>query len=137
MNLNTLNLIENEVKKAEEAFLIGNYKNALYLYQKAIDLIPEPKKSWNESWVFFYGISEMYFQNENYDKAIFYLKECIQCPFAIGNPHVHLRIGQVRYELGNFDKAEDELMRAFMGGGREIFINEDEKYFSLIKKHIK
>jgi hypothetical protein len=56
------------------------------------------------------------------------------CPGAIGNPLIHLRLGQVQYELENFAKSKDELMRAYMCQGIEIFDGEDEKYFNFLKK---
>ena len=36
----------------------------------------------------------------------------------------------------NLAKAKDELMRAYMGQGEEIFEGEDEKYFSFLKKEV-
>ncbi|SHM03275.1 hypothetical protein SAMN02746009_03838 [Hymenobacter psychrotolerans DSM 18569] len=60
----------------------------------------------------------------------------MHCPDAIGNPLIHLRLGQVQYEMGNFAKAKDELMRAYMGQGEEIFEGEDEKYFTFLKQEV-
>ena len=54
------------------------------------------------------------------------------CPGAIGNPFLHLRRGQVLYEQNEPDAAADELMRAFMAEGHEIFENEDEKYLNFL-----
>ena len=43
-----------------------------------------------------------------------------------------LRLGQCAYELGKQEAAE-YLMRAYMLAGEEIFEDEDEKYFNLIR----
>ena len=37
-----------------------------------------------------------------------------------------------RFELGNEPRAADELMRAYMGAGPEIFADEDPKYIEFL-----
>jgi hypothetical protein len=54
---------------------------------------------------------------------------------AIGNPFLHLRLGQCQFELGNFDRAADELTRAHVGAGAEIFEGAD-KYFTFLKTRL-
>lgn len=46
----------------------------------------------------------------------------------MGNPFLHLRLGHCQFELGSFDVAADELMRAYKGGGADVFAHEDRKY---------
>ncbi|ESS51127.1 hypothetical protein L665_00292 [Ralstonia solanacearum SD54] len=41
------------------------------------------------------------------------------------------------YEQENFDKAVDELTRAYMGGGLDIFIEDDPKYLDFLETKIK
>ena len=53
-------------------------------------------------------------------------------PNAIGNPFLHLRLGQCQFELGNLDRAADELMRAYMAGGPELFEDEDARYLRFL-----
>jgi len=45
----------------------------------------------------------------------------MRCPGAIGNPFIHFRHGQCQFELGDLERAADELMRAYLGTGRKIF----------------
>ena len=60
----------------------------------------------------------------------------------LGNPLFHLRVGQCLYELLDQDERElsgpgtmhDELARALIGGGIEIFDGEDPKYLAAITK---
>lgn len=59
----------------------------------------------------------------------------MQCPAAIGNPFLHLRLGQCQFELGNLDRAADELARAYMGAGADIFEGAD-KYFAFLKTRL-
>jgi hypothetical protein len=65
------------------------------------------------------------------------LANSMHCPDAIGNPFLHLRLGQCQWELGNLDRAADELTRAYMGAGDEIFESEDPKYLSFLKTKLK
>ncbi|MGB7380321.1 MAG: hypothetical protein WA959_27700 [Rivularia sp. (in: cyanobacteria)] len=39
----------------------------------------------------------------------------MHCPGAVGNPFIHLILRQAQFELGNFDRAKDNLARAYMG----------------------
>jgi hypothetical protein len=36
-------------------------------------------------------------------------------------------------ELGDHDRAADELMRAYMGGGPDIFDEDDPKYLAFLR----
>ena len=47
-------------------------------------------------------------------------------------PFIHLRLGQCELELGNRERAVDELARAYKGGGEELFSGEDPKYLGLL-----
>ncbi|MGC3962800.1 MAG: hypothetical protein QM803_05565 [Rhodocyclaceae bacterium] len=59
---------------------------------------------------------------------------------VVGNPFFHLRLGQASLELepssitDNTSTATDNLARALICGGIEIFDGEDPKYFSQISK---
>ena len=55
------------------------------------------------------------------------------CPGAAGNPFRHLRRGQVLFEQADYDAAADELMRAYMGGGLDIFAEEPPKYLDFLR----
>jgi len=61
----------------------------------------------------------------------------MHCPDAIGNPFLHLRLGQCCFEKRALDRAADELTRAYMGAGRKIFESDDPKYFEFLKTRIK
>ncbi len=61
----------------------------------------------------------------------------MHCTGAIGNPYLHFRLGQSQLELGNTERAADELARAYMGAGKEIFKYDDPKYFEFLKTKLK
>ena len=60
----------------------------------------------------------------------------VHCPDAIGNPFLHLRLGQCQFELDSLDRAADELARAYLGAGSDIFEGAD-KYFAFLKTRLK
>jgi hypothetical protein len=60
----------------------------------------------------------------------------MQCPEAIGSPFLHLRLGQCQYEVGNLDRAADELARADMSEGAEIFAGQSPTYFEFLKTRL-
>ena len=113
------------------------YLEAVEVYHKTFDLIPEPFEIYQASTWLLAAVGETYFLMEKYNNALHALEEAMYCPEAIGNPFIHLRLGQTLFELGNFDQARDELARAYMGGGREIFEDEDSKYYKHIKTYMK
>ena len=46
---------------------------------------------------------------------------------------MHMRFGQILFDSNEDDRAADELRRAYMGGGEEVFAHENSKYFSFLK----
>ncbi|WP_447528671.1 hypothetical protein [Vreelandella sp. TE19] len=109
------------------------YEEAIAEYNKAWSLIPEPKNDWEAATWVLAAIADSCFLAGYNTSAREALEYAMTCPGAIGNPFLHLRYGQVLYELNIKEKASDELIRAYMGGGEEIFSLEDEKYFLFLK----
>jgi tetratricopeptide (TPR) repeat protein len=115
----------------------GKYEQALERYKEALSLIPEPLTKWEACTWLLTAIGETYFFNADFEKARDALQSAMHCPGGIGNPLIHLRLGQTQFELGNTGRAKDELARAYMGGGEDIFDDEDPKYFALVKTSMK
>ena len=72
----------------------------------------------------------------NFEKMMKCFINAVQCPSGLGNPFIHLRMGQSYYELGKMEKASDELARAYMGAGMEIFMEDDRKYLEFLETKI-
>ena|SRR5688572_2741259 len=107
---------------------------ALQNYEEAWDLLPEPKTNWNASTWLLTAIGDVHFFRGSFDKTVEVLTNAIlNTPGALGNPFLHLRRGQSLLELGRKDEAADELMRAYMGAGSDIFKSEDAKYLEFLK----
>jgi len=111
----------------------GSYREAIEKYVEALELLPEPKTGWEASTWLLASIGDVHFRAGNHELAVTALSDAMHCPDALGNPFIHLRLGQSQFELGNLPRANDELARAYMAAGKEIFDEDDPKYFQHLK----
>ena len=121
-------------EKGNELFDDGAFVQAIEVWQKALDALPQPLTAQSEAVWFQTSVADAWFQLEEYGKAYPYLADAKSNLSGAGytNPFVMLRLGQCAYELGKQEAAE-YLMRAYMLAGEEIFEDENEKYFNLIR----
>lgn len=91
----------------------AEYPQALTQYWATWDLLPEPKTQWNAATWILGAIGDANFASGDYAAGRDNLSNAMFCPGAVGNPFLHLRLGQCQFELGNLDRAADELMRAY------------------------
>jgi len=108
------------------------FTDALACYWAAWDLLPEPKTDWEAATWILAAIGDTNFRNNDFAAGRDNLSMAMHCPNAIGNPFLNLRLGQCQFQLGNLERAIDELARAYMGAGEEIFREEDPKYLALV-----
>jgi hypothetical protein len=113
------------------------YPDALASYWAAWDLLPEPKTEWEAATWVLVAIGDANYLGGDFVAGRDNLSNAMRCPGAIGNPFIHFRLGQCQFEVGNHDRAADELMRAYMGVGREIFDQDDPKYFQFLQSRAK
>jgi tetratricopeptide (TPR) repeat protein len=111
----------------------GQYKDAIAQYTLAWGLIPDPKNEWEAATWVLAAIADACFFAEYFISAKEALEYAMTCPDALGNPFLHLRLGQVLFETDELPRAADELMRAYMGAGEEIFASDDPKYLAFLK----
>lgn len=125
-------LCENGDQIAED----GDYPNALELYWAAWDLLPKPETEFVAATWILAAIGDANYLNDDFVAGRDNLSLAMHCPDAIGNPFLHLRLGQCHFELGNMRQAADELTRAYMGAGLDIFEEEEPKYFEFLKTQL-
>ncbi|MFN6111273.1 MAG: tetratricopeptide repeat protein [Planctomycetota bacterium] len=113
----------------------GDYPTALSQYLAAWDLLPEPQTQWEAATWILGAIGDANYRSGDYIAGRDNLSLAMHCPNAIGNPFLHLRLGQCQFELGNLDRAADELARAYMGGGSDLFDGGD-KYLTFLKSRV-
>jgi hypothetical protein len=108
------------------------YRDAIVRYNEAWNLVPDPRHEWEVATWVLAAIADSCFLGGFLKSARDALDYVMGCPDAIGNPFLHLRRGQVLYEQGELGAAADELIRAYMGGGPEIFEGESPKYVQFL-----
>jgi len=112
----------------------GKYEESVEQYDRAWRLLPSPAEQWDAATWILAAKGDALFKARRYVDARQQLALALGCPDGLGNPFIHLRLGEALYELGEESQALDNLARAYMGGGREIFATEPPKYFEAIKK---
>jgi hypothetical protein len=120
------------------ALAAANSDGRARAYQLAIDAIGAAEAARVEA-VFvdlFQLLGDVYFQSEDFETALRAYGDAVASKDGLGNPAVHLRLGKAQFELRNEARAADELCRAYMGGGSEIFSAEPPKYFEFLKTKI-
>ena len=123
--------------EGQALFDAGKLDEARKLFMQAWMLIPEPQSEWEATTWLAAAIGDIDFLKRRYADARQTLQFAMLCPGGLGNPFLHLRLGQSQYELGELDRAADELMRAYMGAGEEIFAAEDPKYRAFLATRAK
>ncbi|MEN7547008.1 hypothetical protein AAG747_03765 [Rapidithrix thailandica] len=105
-------------------------------YIEALKLLPLPHADWEAATWLYAAMGDVHYYLGNFEDMMKSFANAVQCPGGLGNPFIHLRLGQAFYELGFIEKAADELSRAYMGAGEEIFAEEDPKYISFLATKI-
>lgn len=112
------------------------FKEAYFKYREAYQLIPKPQLEYSAATWLLASMGDVCFQGNQIQTAHELLFHAVRSVGGLGNPFIHLRLGQCEFELGNLDRAADELCRAYMGAGKDIFEADDEKYFAFLKTRI-
>ncbi|MNH83923.1 Tetratricopeptide repeat protein [compost metagenome] len=123
-------------QQGEDLVKTGDLDAAKRNYIAALRLLPENPQEWEAATWIYVAIGDVHYSLKNYDKAFKCFFNAVQCPKGLGNPYIHLRLGQLYYEQGNFEKAADELTRAYMGAGIGIFMEDDPKYLEFLETNI-
>ncbi|MDH7976071.1 hypothetical protein QH494_28160 [Sphingomonas sp. AR_OL41] len=124
--------IQNLCSDGDALASAGRYEDAIAEYNRAWEFVPEPKNQWNASTWILAAIADAAFLAGYRTSAREALEYAMICPDAVGNPFLHLRLGQVLFDAGEHDRAADELMRAYMGAGVDLFAAEDVRYLTFL-----
>ena len=129
----THNKIEKLCAKGDKLAERQKFSKALNQYWSAWDLLPDPKTQWEAATWILVAVGDANFLSGDFEAGRDNLYSAMHCPGAIGNPFIHMRLGQCLFGLGDLDKAAEELARAFIPEGIKIFENDDRKYLEFIK----
>lgn len=123
-------------KRGDELVKLGNVEEAKKNYVDSLKLLPSDHREWEAATWIYVAMGDMYFHLKNYEQAFKCFYNAVQCPQGVGNPYIHLRLGQLYFEEGSFDESADELTRAYMGGGLGILLEDDPKYLEFLETKI-
>lgn len=112
------------------------WEEAIKCFEKALELVPEPKDEWETSTWIYAALADAYFFWKKYEESLYYLNQAMMCPDGLGNPFIILRLAECHYELGNKNKADEFFFEAYMLEGMEIFEDEDD-YKNYVYKLLK
>lgn len=115
----------------------GEFDSCIMSFEKALEMIPYPKYDWEATTWIFLAIGDAYFFKLDYPQSILSFQEVLKCPDGIENPFTYLRLGQNYFEIGDMVNAKENLLKAYMLDGNDIFEQEDIKYINLIIDEIK
>jgi tetratricopeptide (TPR) repeat protein len=106
---------------------------ALLRFREALALIPRPVEEHDASARVLTAIGDMCFLLGRYSEGKHALQGAVRSSGGVAVPFIHLRLGQCELELGNRERATDELSRAYQCGGEELFANDDPKYLEFLR----
>jgi tetratricopeptide (TPR) repeat protein len=129
---NAYDRIKEYSDKGETLFYEGRFSEALREYNKAFDVIPEPKQRWEASVWLIVAMGDCYFWLKEFDVALEYFRKLMAEYEEYGNPFTRLRYGECLYETGNEELAKEHLLAAYSMEGRELFEECDAKYLRTI-----
>jgi hypothetical protein len=122
-------------ESGKDAFEDEDWAGAYAAFRDGLALLPAPRERWNAAGWLLVAMGEASYRAGDFAAAFPPFRDAVRCPGGLGNPFLHLRLGQCRYELDD-PRALDELARAFMGGGFGIFVDEDPVYWEVVEAHL-
>jgi tetratricopeptide (TPR) repeat protein len=123
-------------KQADELVNADRFDEAIEKYEAAWNLLPDTKETWRAATWLLVSLGDARFYKGEFGEALANYMHAMSCPGALGNPYIHLRLGQSHFETGNEQKAADELARAYMGAGEDVFDAQDPKYLAFLKQKL-
>lgn len=113
----------------------GNQEGALKVWQKAINLIPEPKSIKKEMVWFEGSMGDIYFSQRAFNEAnLLFYRTFRNFSDEGKNPFICMRYGECCYELGDNYWAKYYLKEAYKAEGEKIFKSEEQniKYLDFL-----
>jgi tetratricopeptide (TPR) repeat protein len=114
----------------------GEWPKAVRVFQEALALLPPPPHQWEAATWLYASIGDAYYMHHDYANAQQALWEALNGPEGLANPFIHLRLGEVCYELGDHERAKDSLLRAYILEGPQIFAHEPPYYLTFLRQHV-
>lgn len=128
--------VREHIKEHCSTGLAKSGEDAIYEWEQAAYLLPDPKEEWGISCWLFSHIGEVYFSMRDFEASDEFFRWAISSPGGRTNYHLYLRLGESCLELENKEEAMEFLLNAYEFEP-SCFEKEDSKYLSFIKDHAK
>ena len=119
--------------KGEAMYESGAFHKAISNYEKALDLLPNPKEDWEAATWICTALSDAYAELDENEESMSYLLMAEKSPGGTTNPYIQLQLGIAYYDRLDLNQARDYLLRAYMLEGDDIFEDLEAKYLSAIQ----
>ena len=123
-------------KVGDELAHESHYHEAKDKYIEALSLLPDNPTEFEASTWIYAAMGDAYFYLKNYDKMLECFRNVLNCPNGHDNPFIHLRLGQAYFELNDLDRAAEQLTKAYLEAGTDIFMEDDPKYLAFLETQI-
>jgi len=110
----------------------GDFKNALRKFYSAWALLPKPQSQWREATWVLTALGDAYYSKGDYDNGQRALNSALYCPEGMGNPVIHIRLGQCLFELGDNKAARAQFSQACENGGDQLVSAQESRYLTLL-----
>jgi tetratricopeptide (TPR) repeat protein len=112
------------------------YDAAVAKFEEALNLLPEPRGDWEATTWLYASIGDAYFFKKDFKASSEAFYNAFQAPNGNLNPFILLRLGQALLETGDEPNATEYLLRAYMIEGRDVFLDENPKYFLFLESKV-
>lgn len=130
---NVLERIKELCKKGVEDREKNDIEDAIYSWERAIQLLPEPREEWKISCWLFTNTGELYFQQKDYEASDEFFRWAISSPGGNVDAHINMRLGQSCLKLGQMEEALEFLLNA-ISIDPAILDNEPVEYRELLSR---
>ncbi|MGQ7856656.1 hypothetical protein ACUN24_20655 [Pedobacter sp. WC2501] len=125
--------IISKLDQGDVLFESSDFKQAITLYDLALEKIPEPKEEWQISVNVFVALGDAYHKTNDFGIADYYYNKALQSESALENTYVWYVLGRNYFVMGYSEKSKECFISAYMLGGKEIFKVDDYKYLECIE----
>jgi tetratricopeptide (TPR) repeat protein len=127
--------IENSINNAFEVYAVETPDECLAILINAWNIIPDAKEEWDEAYLLSKYITSVYFNINDLDNALQWLKNYKTCDEKQRNyGESEFMAGKIYYELDEKNKAKEYFKIADKKSRSRCWEGEDVKYFQLFKK---
>jgi tetratricopeptide (TPR) repeat protein len=105
------------------------YAAAALRFTTAFRLLPRPQDRWSVTPRLLAAMVDICFAAGDLESARHAALAALDCPDVNDNPALRMKLGAIYFEEGNLEAARAEFALALSRGGREVFDDEDPKYW--------